>query len=234
MLAGVGVSWYTWLEQGRDITVSGDVLDAVARVLRLTDPERGHLYLLAGLNPPPASGTIGAEVTAEIRQLIDGWERGPAVVRDRYWNILAFNASAGRVFGCADGEPHNCLVTFFTSPRYRELPELWEAAAPGVVAAYRADAALAPHDDEFQRVARELAAVDPEFAALWDRHEVDVPVQAVNALRHPELGELSFDATTLIVADNPNWSLVLYNPRPGTDTAERLTGGPRLHLSESA
>ncbi|WP_110035838.1 helix-turn-helix transcriptional regulator [Nocardia neocaledoniensis] len=234
MLAGVGVSWYTWLEQGRDITVSGDVLDAVARVLRLSEPERGHLYLLAGLNPPPAGGTVGAEVTAEIRQLLDGWERGPAVVRDRYWNILAFNALAGRVFGCADGEPHNCLVTFFTSPRYRGLPDLWEAAAPGVVAAYRADAALAPHDDEFHRVARELAAVDQEFAALWDRHEVDVPVQAVNALRHPELGELHFDATTLTVADNPNWSLVLYNPRPGTDTAERLIGSPHLHLSESA
>ncbi len=234
MLAGVGVSWYTWLEQGREITVSGEVLDAVARVLRLSEPERGHLYLLAGLNPPPAGGTIGTEVTVEVRQLIDGWERGPAVVRDRYWNILAFNALAGRVFGCDDGEPHNCLVTFFTSPRYRELPDLWESAAPGVVAAYRADAALAPRDDEFHRVARELAAVDPEFASLWDRHEVDVPAQAVNALRHPEVGDLFFDATTLTIADHPNWSLVLYNPKPNTDTTDRLARLPLLRLTESA
>lgn len=231
MLAGVGVSWYTWLEQGRDITVSGEVLDAVAGVLRLSGPERAHLYLLAGLNPPAASAVAGTVVTPEIRELLDGWERGPAVVRDRYWNILAFNGLAGRVFGCDDGVPHNCLVTFFTSPRYRELPELWDAAAPGVVAAYRADAALAPHDDEFHRVARELAVVEPEFARLWDRHEVDVPVQAVNALRHPEVGELFFDATTLIVADQPNWSVVLYNPKPGTDTVGRLARLPRLRAS---
>ena len=234
MLAGVGVSWYTWLEQGRDITVSGEVLDAVAGVLRLSVPERAHLYLLAGLNPPPPSATPGTEVTVEIRQLIDGWERGPAVVRDRYWNILAFNALAGRVFGCDDGEPHNCLITFFTSRRYRGLPELWDAAAPGVVAAYRADAALAPHDDEFHRVARELAAAEPDFARLWERQEVGVPAQAVNALHHPEVGELFFDATTLTVADHPNWSVVLYNPKPGTDTAERLARLPRLRLTESA
>ncbi|KAF0847799.1 helix-turn-helix protein [Nocardia caishijiensis] len=233
MLAGVGVSWYTWLEQGRDISVSSDVLDAVARVLRMNEPERAHLYLLAGLNPPPANGS-GAEVSEEVRALLDGWERGPAIVRDRYWNILALNTLAGCVFGCDDGEPHNCLVTFFTSPRYRGLPEIWAEAAPGVVAAYRADAALVPHDDEFDRVAKELAAVSPEFAQLWDRHEVGVPAQAVNALHHPEVGELYFDATTLTVADNPNWSVVLYNPKPGTSTRERLTALPHLRLTESA
>ncbi|MFD6395604.1 helix-turn-helix transcriptional regulator [Nocardia sp. NPDC060249] len=233
MLAGVGVSWYTWLEQGRDITVSGEVLDAVAGVLRLSMAERAHLYVLSGLNPPVAWGSAG-EVTAEIRALIDGWVRGPAVVRDRYWNIVACNVLAGRVFGCDDGEPHNCLVTFFTSPRYRGLPDLWAEAAPGVVAAYRADAALVPHDDEFQRVADELAASEPAFAELWARHDVGAPLQAVNALRHPEAGNLYFDATTLTVADHPHWSLVLYNPKPNTGTAERLAALPRLHLSESA
>ncbi|MEV6224187.1 helix-turn-helix transcriptional regulator [Nocardia fluminea] len=233
MLAGVGVSWYTWLEQGREITVSGEVLDAVAGVLRLSAAERAHLYVLAGLNPPVARGSA-VEVSAEIRALIDGWVRGPAVVRDRYWNILAFNVLAGRVFGCDDGEPHNCLVSFFTSPRYRGVPHLWADAAPGVVAAYRADAALLPHDGEFQRVATELAASVPEFAELWRRHDVGAPLQAVNALRHPEAGDLYFDATTLTVADHPHWSLVLYNPKPNTDTADRLAALPHLGISESA
>ncbi|MGF0316540.1 helix-turn-helix transcriptional regulator [Nocardia fluminea] len=233
MLAGVGVSWYTWLEQGREITVSGEVLDAVAGVLRLSVAERAHLYVLAGLNPPVARGSE-VEVSAEIRALIDGWVRGPAVVRDRYWNILAFNVLAGRVFGCDDGEPHNCLVSFFTSPRYRGVPDLWADAAPGVVAAYRADAALLPHDGEFQRVATELAATVPEFAELWQRHDVGAPLQAVNALRHPEAGDLYFDATTLTVADHPHWSLVLYNPKPNTGTADRLAALSHLRISESA
>lgn len=230
LLAGVGVSWYTWLEQGRDITVSAEVLDAVSRVLGLSGPERGHLYLLAGLNPPPVAVGSGA-VSAEVRQVLDGWTAGPAVVRDRYWNVLGFNPIAGRVFGYDDGRPHNCLVTFFTSPRYRGLPDQWAAAAPGVVAAYRADAALAPDDDEFRRVTGELAEAAPEFARLWQRHEVGTPGQAVNALRHPDLGDLTFDATTLTVADHPTWSVVLYHPRPGTHTDHRLA---QPHRTESA
>ncbi|WP_239137365.1 helix-turn-helix transcriptional regulator [Sphaerisporangium rufum] len=228
MLAGVGVSWYTWLEQGRDITVSSGVLDAIARALQLSGPERAHLYLLAGLHPPPAAGAPGAAVTPEVRHLLDAWHGRPAVLRDRYWNVLAFNETAREVFGF-DGTARNCLVTFFTSPRYRALPEVWEAAAAAVVAAYRADSARFPDDRAFRRVVADLGAASPEFAALWARHEVGVPAQAVNALRHPEAGDLFFDATTLAVADNPDWHLVLYNPRPGTGTADRLDRlpGPR-------
>lgn len=221
VLAGVGVSWYTWLEQGRDITVSADVLDAIAGVLRLSEPERVHFYLLAGLNPPPAGGASGAEVTPELRHLLDAWGQRPAVLRDQYWNVLAFNDSARTVFGF-DGTTHNCLVTFFTSPRYRALHDAWTSAAPAVVAAYRADSAHFPDDPAFRRVVDDLSSVSPEFAELWDRHEVGVPVQAVNALLHPERGELHFDATTLAVTDHADWHLVLYNPMPGTDTAERL------------
>lgn len=233
MLAGVGVSWYTWLEQGRDITVSTEVLDSIADVLRLSRPERAHLYLLAGLNPPPALNVSGAEVTPEVRQLLDAWGLRPAVVRDRYWNVLAYNDMARAVFGYA-GTAHNCLITYFTSPRYLAMDERWAAEAPAVVAAYRADAALFPGDPEFRRVVADLASASAEFAELWERHEVGVPVQAVNALRHPEAGDLFFDATTLTVADHPDWSLVLYNPQPGTDTATSLDRLSRLRLADSA
>ncbi|WP_067814154.1 helix-turn-helix transcriptional regulator [Nocardia inohanensis] len=233
VLAGVGVSWYTWLEQGRDITVSGEVLDAVARALRLSAAERVHLYVLAGLNPPPVDGLARAEVTPEIRSLIDGWGQRPAVLRDRYWNVLAYNATARAVFGY-DGSPQNCLINFFTNPRYRAMDEVWAAAAPAVVAAYRADAAYAPEDPEFGRVVADLAATCPEFAELWERHEVGVPVSDVNALRHPEAGELTFVATTLTLAAHPAWHLVLYAPQPGTGTEARLDGLRHLRLAAPA
>ncbi|MGY2040499.1 helix-turn-helix transcriptional regulator [Nocardia gipuzkoensis] len=232
-LAGVGVSWYTWLEQGRDITVSAEVLDAVAGALQLSEPERVHLYLLAGLNPPPAGGAPAVEVTPDVRQLLDGWERRPALLRDRYWNVLAFNDTARAVFGF-DDTAHNCLVTFFTNPRYRAMREVWAAAAPAVVAAYRADTAHCADHPEFRRVVEDLSTVSAEFAELWGRHEVGVPIQAVNALRHPEAGELFFDATTLLVADHPCWHLVLYNPRPGTDTAARLERLQHIRLAAPA
>ncbi len=220
VLAGVGVSWYTWLEQGRDITVSAEVLDAIAAALRLTGPERGHLYLLAGLNPPPAKAAQDA-VSPQARQLVDAWEQRPAMLRDRYWNVLAFNDTARAVFGFGD-TAHNCLITFFTHPWYRAMNDVWLSAAPAVVAAYRADAAHAPGDPQFRKAIDYLTSVSPEFTELWQRHEVGVPRQAVNALRHPEAGELWFDAATLTFTDHPHWHLVLYNPRPDTDTAQRL------------
>ncbi|RJO75579.1 XRE family transcriptional regulator [Nocardia panacis] len=233
VLAGVGVSWYTWLEQGRDITVSAEILDAVAAALRLNAPERSYLYLLAGLNPPPIGGAPGGPVTPEIRELLDAWERRPAVLRDRYWNVLAYNDTARATFGY-DGTANNCLVTYFTNPRYLAMPEQWSAAAPAVVAAYRADAAHAPAHPEYRRITDGLAATSPEFAELWQRHEVGMPGQAVNALLHPEVGELFLDATTLTVADHPDWQLVLYNPRSETQTAARLQRLGKIRLAAPA
>jgi transcriptional regulator with XRE-family HTH domain len=225
VLAGVGVSWYTWLEQGRDITVSADVLDAVARALRLDPHERAHLYVLAGVNPPLPSRSGGA-VTAEVRRLLDSWP-APAVVRDRHWQLLAVNTWAETIFGYRQDD-ENCLLTFFTSGRYRDMRLNWEAAAPAVVAAFRADAALFPEDREFGRLVERLQEASAEFAELWGRHDVTAPVQTVKAVRHPAVGELYFDTTTLLVADHPDWHLELSNPLPGTDTRDRLDRLPSL------
>ncbi|GIG91280.1 helix-turn-helix transcriptional regulator [Plantactinospora endophytica] len=221
VLAGVGVSWYTWLEQGRDINVSVEVLDAIGRALRLTGPEREHLYLLAGLHPPRPGGAGAAPVTSELWQLLDAWAPRPAVLRDRYWNLLAVNGAARTVFGYGDTD-HNCLITFFTSARYRDVCLEWASAAPAVVAAFRADAAHCPGDPEFGRVVDDLHAVSPEFAELWARHDVGVPGQVVKAVRHPEVGDLFLDTTTLAVVDHPDWYLELSHPRSGTGTGARL------------
>ncbi|MEU4344285.1 helix-turn-helix transcriptional regulator [Nocardia sp. NPDC023852] len=232
-LAGVGVSWYTWLEQGRNINVSTEVLDAIGAALRLTEPERSHLYLLAGLNPPPPDGARDTDVPAELRHLLDAWRPGPAVLRDRYWNLLAINETAQTVFGFGDAD-HNCLISFFTNARYRGMHMHWNSVAPAVVAAFRADAAHFPGDPEFGRVVDDLSTASPEFAELWARHEVGAAVQAVKAVRHPEAGELFFDTTTLAVADRPDWFLVLYNPQPGTETADRVDRLSRSRLTAPA
>lgn len=214
LLAEVGVSWYTWLEQGRDINVSVDVLDAISRALRLSEAERTHLYVLAGLNPPQAAPR-DTSVSVELRQLIDAWHPRPALLLDRYWNLLALNDMARTVFGY-DSEDRNCLISYFTNDRYRSMHDNWESLAPSVVAAFRADAARAPGDPEFARVIDELSAVSPEFVKQWARHDVGDHAQTVKAVTHPEAGELVFDKTALVVADRPDWRLELYNPRPGT------------------
>ncbi|MCP3804268.1 helix-turn-helix transcriptional regulator [Allokutzneria sp. A3M-2-11 16] len=233
VLAGVGVSWYTWLEQGRDITVSAEVLDAISTALRLAEPEREHLYLLAGLNPPWPRGARTTAVSRELRQLIDAWSPRPAILHDRYWNVLAVNDATRAVFGYGDAD-HNCLITFFTSARYRDAQVHWASIAPDVVSAYRADAAHFPEDPEFTRVIDDLSAVSPEFAELWARHDVGAHSQAVKAVHHVEVGDLVFDKTTMVVADHPDWRLELFNPRPGTESAERVDRLMRIRLAAPA
>ncbi|MFJ4657566.1 helix-turn-helix transcriptional regulator [Nocardia sp. NPDC088792] len=221
LLAGVGVSWYTWLEQGRRINVSGDVLDAVSRALRLDETERAHLFVLAGLNPPLGQVDPGTEVSPELRRLVDSWSPRPATLRDQYFNLLAINDGSRAVYGYGDGD-YNCLVSFFTNTRYRSMYDEWAANAPSVVAAFRASADRSPGDPGFDRLVAELRTVSKEFGELWDRHDVATPQPALKAVRHPEAGELLFDTVTLAVVDHPDWYLELYNPQPGTRTEERL------------
>ncbi|MEV5707623.1 helix-turn-helix transcriptional regulator [Actinoallomurus sp. NPDC052274] len=221
VLAGVGVSWYTWLEQGRDIKVSEEVLDAIARALLLDSAERAHLYLLAGLNPPQARAAASVPASPAVRRLLDAWSPRPGYIRDRHWNFTAINDAARVVFGYGETD-HNCLVSFFTNARYRVVHRHWAETASEVAAGFRADAARYPDDPEFDRIAAELAEVSPEFAELWARHDVAEHTSAVKAVDHPEAGTLTFDATLLPLPEHPGHHLILHNPRPGTGTRERL------------
>ncbi|MEU5883325.1 helix-turn-helix transcriptional regulator [Spirillospora sp. NPDC047279] len=221
VLAGVGVSWYTWLEQGRDIKVSEDVLDAIARALRLDEAERQHLYLLAGLNPPRSEGGAAVEISPELRRVLDAWAPRPAYVRDRHWNFAAINQAAQIVFGY-DERDHNCVVTFFTNERYRARETQWEQAAAGVAGRFRADAARYPDDPEFGRIAADLSETSPEFAEIWARHAVSATTTATKTIDHPDVGEMAFEALALPLEQIPGHTLVLHNPMPDTGTEERL------------
>lgn len=220
LLAGIGVSWYTWLEQGRSITASAEVLDAISATLRLSAAERAHLHRLAGAGPESVADSDPGSVPPELRRLVEAWSPRPAILQDRHWNLLAINDGTRKVFGYGDSD-RNCLVSFFTNNRYRGMYVEWSTAAPGVVTAFRADAGRYLDDPEFGRIAAELSTRVPEFAELWDRHDVGPHLQTVKAVHHPAVGGLVFDKTTLAVTDHPDWHLVLYNPQPGTPT-ERL------------
>ncbi|WP_280235985.1 helix-turn-helix transcriptional regulator [Nocardia cyriacigeorgica] len=220
VLAGVGVSWYTWLEQGREINVSGDVLDAIARVLRLDAAEREHLYLLAGLNPPHPVPAV-RRASAELRDLINSWLPRPAYLLDRHWNLVVVNRAAELVFGYREDD-HNCLVTFFTSARYRSSLCHWNDAARAIVAQFRADAARYPDDPEFGRLAMDMCSVSAEFAEIWAEHEVRNTATGTKVVTHAEVGELVFGYTTLTLPELPGHRLLLHTPAAGTETGERL------------
>lgn len=221
VLAGVGVSWYTWLEQGRDIKVSDDVLDAVARALVLDEVERAHLYRLAGLNPPQRQAAPSVPASPRLQRLLATWAPRPAYIRDRHWNFTAVNEAARAVFGYGDTD-HNCLISFFTNARFRVLHREWGLIAPEVAAGFRADSARYPDDPEFDRLAGDLALVSPEFAELWARHDAAEHLTAVKAVEHPGAGTMVFEATLFPLPEFPGHHLVLHNPVAGTGTGERL------------
>ncbi len=223
VLAGVGASWYQWLEQGRDITVSPQVLDAVARVLRLDGPERRHLYVLAGLNPPLPESTHGSDYLCDgLVRLIDGWLPSPAHIMDQYWNMICFNEAAGLVLGFRPKQRHNCLVDYFTDPVYRSRAANWEQNAPRVVAQYRAACSERPDDEGFEAVVTETAALSPEFAELWARGDVQPGGLLTKEIEHPLVGTIFLESTQLRVPARPDLTIVLHNPVPGSGTAEKV------------
>ncbi|MCK2215651.1 helix-turn-helix transcriptional regulator [Actinomadura sp. ATCC 31491] len=221
VLAGVGVSWYTWLEQGRDIKVSDAVLDAVGRALLLDDAELSHLYVLAGLNPPEPAGLPGAPVGDQLRHVLDGWMPNPAHVLDRHYDLVAMNDAARAVFGF-DEDVSNCMVAFFTHPVYRGRFTSWHEFAPDMVADFRAAAARHPGDPAFGRIAAELRAASPEFAELWGRAEVRSRSQGTKAITHPVAGDLVFEYSLFRLPDRADLNIVLHTPHPGTGTKEKV------------
>ncbi|MFC9122174.1 helix-turn-helix transcriptional regulator [Streptomyces sp. NPDC057067] len=223
VLAGVGVSWYQWLEQGRDITVSPQVLDAVARVLRLSSAERRHLYVLAGLNPPALEvDPAHRDMCAGLNRLIDAWMPFPAHIMDRYWNTVLYNDAASAVLGMRPGIVQNCMIAFFTDPVYRARSTHWETIAGQVVAQFRAACSDNPDDEGFRAVVAEARELSPEFAALWDRRDVAPGGQISKELQHPLVGTLYVESTQLRVPARPDLVIVLHTPLPDTGTEAKL------------
>lgn len=223
VLAGVGASWYQWLEQGRDITVSSQVLDAVGRVLKLSSAERRHLYVLAGLNPPALEvAPADRDMCQGLKRLIDAWMPFPAHIMDPYWNTVMYNDAASLVFGMRPEIVQNCLIAFFTDPIYRARSPHWEEVACQVVAQFRAACSDHPHDEGFRAVVEEARELSTEFAELWERRDVEPGGQLQKQMDHPVVGRLYVESTQLRVPARPDLAIVLHTPLPGTETAEKL------------
>lgn len=223
VLAGVGASWYQWLEQGRDISVSPQVLDAVARVLRLSNAERRHLYMLAGLNPPaPEVAPEVRDMCDGLRRLIDTWMPYPAHIMDPYYNCVMYNDAAGMVLGMRPDNTQNCIIDFFTDPLYRGQSRTWEKNARTVVAQFRASCAAAPDDEGYREVLGQLLAASPEFAALWEERDIEDAGQIRKELDHPLVGLLAVESTAMKVPARPDLTIVLHTPLPEANTAAKL------------
>ena len=213
-LAGVGVTWYTWLEQGRDIKASDQVLDAVARTFRLDRYEREHLFTLAGSATAHVARECD-EVAPGTLLVLERLGNYPAVVLNGRYDVLAYNRAYEALVGdlgslCFD--ERNVLWLIFTSPTMRELLVDWEQVARTCVARYRARMATHASERAWRGLVKRLAAASEEFTRIWGEHEVTGTDTTLKRFAHAELGLLSYYATVYSCTERVGNRFIAYTP----------------------
>ncbi len=221
LLAGVSVSWYTWLEQGRDIGVSTAMLERLSSVLRLNRAETAHLFALSSHQPSVVPNFD--EPSAGLLYLVQAIDPVPAYLRNSRLDILAWNPAVADLFvDYGELEPHerNTLRLLFLYPPYRSLIRDWKQMALGTISVFRAARAKASDKTPFDRLVEEICAGSEEFRIWWPQVEVQGFDEGEKRLRHPTQGFLDLTFVALILEGRPDLSLVTYIPRPGTSDPE--------------
>jgi transcriptional regulator with XRE-family HTH domain len=213
-LAGVGVTWYTWLEQGRDINPSAQVLDAIARTLQFDSHEHSHLFTLAGLAATTVADQCG-QLCPTVQPLLDQLEPFPACVLNDRLDLLAYNRVYASFFEEIDEIPvedRNLLWLTFTYPAWRQVIVDWDESVGRMVAEYRA--AMARHLDEpaWKSLVSRLHHASPEFSAFWERHDVQSVESRRKRALHPTAGLLSVEYTNLWLGERLGTRIVAFTP----------------------
>ena len=224
-LAGVGATWYTWLEQGRDVRASFEVLEAIAGALQLTPAERNHLIMLGRGEDAPPCKPPAERATPTVRRLIENLGPSPAFVLGRRWDYLAWNRAACAVFGDFGSVPRsarNHLWLTFMDPSRRELVTDWDRSHRLMVAKFRGDSGRHIGDPSFDELIEALRQASPEFCKAWKRHEVARTAEGRKVLQHPVSGRLVFEHAVFNPAEAPEQRLILYTPVPEEGTTEKL------------
>lgn len=219
-LAGISADYYLRLEQGRDRNPSTQVLEALARVLRLDAPAAAHLLRLAGRLPPPVPSDV--LVPDSIVELIEGWPNNPAYVMSKFTDVLAVNALAAAL------SPNyrvgvNMLRAVFLDPAERELRRDWESLTEESVAVLRANAGADLSDPRLVELVTEVSSASERFRALWSRHDVQPKRSRTHHLTHPVVGDLTLVSNKLLISGTDGLMLVVLHAAPGSADAERLS-----------
>ncbi|MER5402885.1 helix-turn-helix transcriptional regulator [Streptomyces sp. NPDC002599] len=225
-LAGVSVAYYTRLEQGNGRNVSAEVLDSIARALRLTDAEHNHLtHLAKPKQHKKRSAARPQQVRGSLRQLLDTIDGVPAYITGRRSDVLVWNRMAAAVFGDWSELPpqeRNWARMVFLRPEYRDLFVEWEQKAIDIVCLLRMDAGCHPDDPRLAALVGELSVKSEDFRRLWATHDVKEKSHGVKLLRHPLVGDLALQFESFRLIGDSELALVTYHAEPGSGSAEAL------------
>lgn len=209
-LAHISPTWYTWIEQGREVSMSVDVLDRLAIALRMERSQRAYLFELAGKRDPLAAEASSDNAPPGLQPLVHGFA-GPAYVLGRHWNVLVWNEAAQILFSGwlgSDGHP-NLLRYVFLDPAARQMVVDWETRGRRLVAEFRADCSTRLDEPELQQLVSELSASSPEFRHYWKLHDVQERQGGFREFLHPHYGRLAYQQMTLRLVDQDHLKLVV-------------------------
>jgi transcriptional regulator with XRE-family HTH domain len=223
MLAGVSADYYSRVEQGRQPVVSPEVLDALARALRLDETERAHLHDLAGTGrrrtpavepwQPPDPGLL---------RLIGALDHLPVILLGRRSEVLAANLLLRAVLGRSFDPGESFLRYLFQDPMAREWIVNWSDFAAAATGAMRREAARHPHDRRLHDLIDELRRTDPDVARWWDDFGVRDYASVTKQIAHPAAGRLEFDIEIVAPPHDPEQRLIVYTVQPGSTTQQLL------------
>jgi transcriptional regulator with XRE-family HTH domain len=226
-LAGISVDYLTRLEQGRATAPSEQVVEALARALRLPDPERDLLFELAG-RAAPGAGIVPTRIPPSVQRLLDRFTGIPVVVHDAAWNLVIANAPYDALMGSTTalrGNERNGVWRNVVGPHSRARQSADEHAEQvrGLTADLRATMARYPRDERLRRLVAELRAASAEFDELWETVPDAAPAERSRRkiIDHPAVGAIEVDCDTLVVAHD-DLRIMVYTAEPGSEAAERL------------
>ncbi|MFF2155393.1 helix-turn-helix transcriptional regulator [Paenibacillus chitinolyticus] len=226
-LAGVSTTWYTWLEQGRDIKVSASVLDNIASALQLTVDERRYLTSLA-LEASSGIHLLQEElpqISPSLQKILQELKNCPTIISDRRCTIVGWNEAATRVFLDFEKIPHeqrNMISLLFARKEFRRLAVNWEDFVSGFLAIFRAYYGQYFEDEWYNGFLAEMKLTYPEFNRLWEQSKVSSAPEVLIEFRHAKAGKMLFDLTSLQVRGSTDLRCSIYTPAPESSTEMKL------------
>lgn len=211
-LAGVGLTWYTWFEQGRDIRVSEAFLLNVAKALRLDDLECGHLFLLAHQRPPPTEVHEIVSISPLVQILMGDLPRRPAYVINLRWDVHAWNDASDALFGFSHraSSDRNLMRMVFTDPDLKRRLSNWKQDAAGLVAQFRRDLAGAPDHPAMQELVQELKVRSPDFRRWFEQSSTEICSRGIGTIADDTGRQLSFSHEALTVDEHRHLKMIVY------------------------
>jgi len=224
-LAGISITWYTWLEQGRPIHVSNPVIESLSRVLLLDTREREHLYILANQPLPAEIPEYKGTVSPILQHVLDNLELCPSFIADQRWNVVAWNKAACAVFGDftrMNARQRNVVWAMFTDPYFRQLYTDWDHNARSLIGRFRSSCGKFIDDPWLVQFIEDLKAESWVFGEWWPLHDIVDDSGVYKELRHSQCGILNFESSSFDVPDNSGLRVFVHVPAPGTETGERM------------